>query len=172
MLCDLFAKLHSQGRPHSIRHTKRELERAFDRDFCDIFAEFDEQPLGVGAIAQVYKATLRRELLPAEYSTLPKHEDEQRYVLEDEVPLKLPSQAVAIKILHPGVAKTIARDLKIMAFFARAINALPGAQWLSFPEEVAVFGAMMMSQVDMRIEATNLDQFEHNFRCALARRRD
>lgn len=37
-------------------------------------------------------------------------------------------------------------------------------EWLSFPEEVEVFGTMMMSQVDLRIEANNLETFENNFR--------
>lgn len=37
-------------------------------------------------------------------------------------------------------------------------------EWLSFPEEVTVFGEMMMSQLDLRIEANNLKTFEDNFR--------
>jgi aarF domain-containing kinase len=42
--------------------------------------------------------------------------------------------------------------LKIMMFFAKALNALPGMEWLSFPEEVQVFGQMMMSH--SRLEGT------------------
>jgi len=52
----------------------------------------------------------------------------------------------------------IRRDLKIMMFFAKVLNSLPGMEWLSFPEEVEVFGEMMMSQVDLRIEANNLGE--------------
>lgn len=78
--------------------------------------------------------------------------------------MKIPSAAVAIKVLHPSVEKMIKRDLKIMTFFAAILNALPGMEWLSFPQEVEVFGAMMMSQVDLRIEANNLTTFENNFR--------
>ena len=83
---------------------------------------------------------------------------------EDSAPPTSPSSVLAIKILHPRVDKTIRRDLKIMAIFARMINALPGMEWLSFPEEVAVFGALMTSQLDLRTEARNLLTFEHNFR--------
>lgn len=75
-----------------------------------------------------------------------------------------PNTAVAIKVLHPHVEKTINRDLKIMGFFARVLNAFPGMEWLSFPQEVEVFGSMMRSQLDLREEAKNLDRFEENFR--------
>lgn len=75
---------------------------------------------------------------------------------DDVAPPRVPNAEVAIKVLHPGVEKMIRRDLKIMMFFAKVLNSLPGMEWLSFPEEVEVFGEMMMSQVDLRIEANNL----------------
>lgn len=57
----------------------------------------------------------------------------------------------------------INRDLSIMSFFANVITIFPGMQWLSLPEEVAVFGHMMQDQLDLRIEAENLAKFEKNF---------
>ncbi|GAA5971763.1 hypothetical protein JCM11641_001505 [Rhodosporidiobolus odoratus] len=171
-LCVLFGKLHSQGKPHSIRYTKRVIERAFGLPFAQIFAEFRETPLGIGAIAQVYKAVLNPDLLPDDYLAL-KHTDDpaptarlSRTIApttDDKRPPRVPSAAVAIKVLHPGVEKKIRRDLKIMMGFAKALNALPGMEWLSFPEEVQVFGEMMLSQVDLRIEANNLKLFEQKF---------
>lgn len=83
---------------------------------------------------------------------------------EHSAPMPAPSSAVAIKVLHPRVHKTIERDLKIMGFFARMLDALPGMKWLSFPDEVNVFGEMMKMQLDLRVEASNLDRFEENFR--------
>lgn len=50
-----------------------------------------------------------------------------------------------------------------MSFFANVITIFPGMQWLSLPEEVAVFGHMMQDQLDLRIEAENLAKFEKNF---------
>ena len=46
-------KMHSQGRPHSLAHTKRVIERVFRRAFDEVFETFDETPIGSGAIAQV-----------------------------------------------------------------------------------------------------------------------
>ncbi len=36
-----------------MRHTRRVIERIFQRPFEDVFEEFDETPMGTGAIAQV-----------------------------------------------------------------------------------------------------------------------
>ena len=146
-LCDKMAKLHSNGHPHSFHHTKSVIERAFDLKFDDIFEEFGTTPIGCGAIAQVYKARLKPEILGVD--------------VNDEDAL---STSVAIKVLHPRVRKVIPRDIAIMSIFANMINAIPGMQWISLPEEVAVFGEMMRSQLDLRVEAANLERFDANFR--------
>ena len=52
-LCERMSKLHSNGKPHSLRHTKKVISEAFGMDFADIFEEFGEEPIGCGAIAQV-----------------------------------------------------------------------------------------------------------------------
>lgn len=76
----------------------------------------------------------------------------------------VPSTSVAIKVLHPRVQQTIRRDISIMSLFANVINALPGMEWISLPEEVMVFGEMMNMQLDLRVEAANLERFDVNFR--------
>ena len=152
-----------------MKYTKRVLEKAFNKPFNEIFAEFDETPMGIGAIAQAYKAVLNPDLVPPEYFG-PKYNAQTPRVLplpaaHERAPSEaVPSTTVAIKVLHPNVEKTINRDLKIMGFFARVLNAFPGMEWLSFPQEVDVFGSMMRSQLDLTTEAKNLDKFEENFK--------
>jgi hypothetical protein len=53
ILCERLGQLHSHGKPHSIEHTKSIIEDVFQRKFEDVFEEFDETPIGTGAIAQV-----------------------------------------------------------------------------------------------------------------------
>ncbi|KAH8099256.1 hypothetical protein BXZ70DRAFT_942890 [Cristinia sonorae] len=167
LLCDRLGALHSSGRPHSLRHTKKVIERVFQRPFDEVFEEFGEIPIGCGAIAQVYRATLKNDLIPPSHLT-PKRQNARRKgvipqnILQSPTP-SVPTAAVAVKVLHPRVEKVIRRDLKIMSFFAHAITVLPGVQWLSLPEEVEVFGKMMHEQLDLRIEADNLIQFETKF---------
>ncbi|KAL1760906.1 hypothetical protein FB107DRAFT_269615 [Schizophyllum commune] len=174
LLCERMGSMHSNAHPHPMSHTVAEIEAVFDRPFDEIFEEFDETPIGAGAIAQVYRATLKNGLVPPSYiarrrqaktapvaaitpvippSVLP---------IEDDLPVA-PATAVAIKVLHPRVEKTITRDLTIMTFFANIINWLPGMEWISLPEEVQVFGGMMFQQIDLRHEADNLLTFENNF---------
>ncbi|OCF34760.1 Atypical/ABC1/ABC1-C protein kinase [Kwoniella heveanensis BCC8398] len=157
-LCDKMSKLHSNGKPHSIHHTRRVMEKAFGMKFDDIFEEFGDEPIGCGAIAQVYKATLKPSVFSGGAASSSR---ELQHIGTDS---SEPSNtAVAIKVLHPRVRKTIRRDIAIMSVFANILNTLPGMEWISLPEEVQVFGEMMNSQLDLRVEASNLDRFERNF---------
>ncbi|KAG8975702.1 hypothetical protein FRC05_005220 [Tulasnella sp. 425] len=169
-LCERLGTLHSTTKPHSFAHTKRVVEHAFGMSFDEVFEEFEEQPIGSGAIAQVYRATLRKDVLPPSY-LLPKRPRPRHLkptiaadgVVPPPPPPAIPSGSVAVKVLHPRVDKMINRDLKIMKFFADWIATVPGLQWISLPEEVEVFGEMMREQCDLRGEARNLTRFEKNF---------
>ncbi|TCD66488.1 hypothetical protein EIP91_001313 [Steccherinum ochraceum] len=166
VLCDRLGSLHSSGKPHSLRHTKHVIERIFQRPFHEVFEEFDAVPIGCGAIAQVYRATLKKDLIPPSH-LVPKRHSRRTTVLPPSIMQtptpSVPTATVAVKVLHPKVEKIIRRDLKIMSFFAHALSLVPGVQWLSLPEEVDVFGKMMHEQLDLRIEADNLIEFETKF---------
>ncbi|BFZ60304.1 hypothetical protein YB2330_001340 [Saitoella coloradoensis] len=162
--CELMSKLHSNAAPHSLHATKRIITEAFHgMKFEDIFEEFHDKPLGVGAIAQVYKAKVRPDLRPPQADETDSFRDRFTPLIVQS-PHKIPSDYVAIKVLHPGVEKTVGRDLRIMSFFARVINAIPTMEWLDLPNEVEKFGEMMHLQLDLRIEGVNLATFQENFR--------
>ncbi|KAL4877269.1 hypothetical protein BJY04DRAFT_198454 [Aspergillus karnatakaensis] len=170
-MCSTMSSLHSHAPAHSLRETKRILSKAFHgMPFEDIFEEFDEKPLGVGAIAQVYKAKLKPNLANLADNELTSHPQgfgkfrKNVDVLVKSSPQRVPSSYVAVKVLHPRVERLIRRDLRIMHFFASLINAIPTMHWLSFPDEVAQFGEMMKLQLDLRIEASNLKLFREKFR--------
>ncbi|KJY00877.1 atypical/ABC1/ABC1-C protein kinase [Zymoseptoria brevis] len=169
-MCMIMSSLHSNAPAHSLKVTKKTIERAFGMPFEEIFDEFHEQPLGVGAIAQVYKAKLKPNLAAAEDDTEDVPQTMRARALRTVDPLlkstphRVPSTYVAIKVLHPKIERIVRRDLKIMSFFASVINAIPTMEWLSFPDEVAQFGEMMRLQLDLRIEAANLTLFRTKFR--------
>lgn len=166
------SSLHSNAPAHSLDVTKRTISKAFNGlAFEDIFEEFHEKPLGVGAIAQVYKAKLRPDLnipgataLLDEPAGLRARVRRNVDVLVKSSPQRVPSSYVAIKVLHPRAERIVRRDLRIMMFFARVINAIPTMEWLSFPGEVRKFGEMMRLQLDLRIEAANLSIFREHFK--------
>ena len=162
--------LHSNAPAHSLAVTKRTVENAFGRRFEDIFDEFEEKPLGVGAIAQVYKAKLKPDLavpgseaLSEPPSTLTRQVRKNVDALVKSTPARVPSSYVAIKVLHPHVERLVRRDIRIMGFFASLINVIPTMHWLSLPDEVAQFGEMMRLQLDLRIESANLSIFRKYF---------
>ena len=166
------SSLHSNAPAHSLEVTKKTIVKAFDGlPFEDIFEEFQEKPLGVGAIAQVYKAKLKPNLAAPGDSDLEKSPGNIRQrvrknvnVLVKITPQRVPSSYVAIKVLHPKVERLVRRDLRIMGFFAALINAIPTMEWLSLPDEVAQFGEMMRLQLDLRIESANLSMFRKHFK--------
>lgn len=170
-MCKVMSELHSNAKAHSLRHTRKTIQNAFGgKEFEEIFEEFDEKPLGVGAIAQVYKARLKSNLIPEDSDMDPEAEITLRKRIRRNVdslvkssPQRVPSQYVAIKVLHPGVERNVRRDLKIMGLFAAIINAVPTLEWLDLPNEVANFGEMMRLQLDLRIEAANLSVFRKHF---------
>lgn len=169
-MCAIMSALHSNAPAHSLSVTKETIERSFGMPFDEIFEEFHEKPLGVGAIAQVYKAKLKPDLIAKdkEPANEPQTLTEKAFKTVDPLlkstPQRIPSTYVAIKVLHPKIERIVRRDLKIMGFFAQIINAVPTMEWLSFPDEVAQFGEMMRLQLDLRIEAANLTLFRKNFR--------
>ncbi|KAK8036248.1 ABC1 family protein [Apiospora rasikravindrae] len=171
-MCTIMSKLHSNAPAHHMHNTRRIIEDAFDgRPFEEIFEEFDEKPLGVGAIAQVYKAKLKANLAaPADTDVVEKEAKIRQKVRKNvdtvlkSTPRRVPSTYVAIKVLHPRVERTVRRDLRIMGFFASALNMIPTIEWLSLPDEVVQFGEMMKLQLDLRIEAANLAKFRRNFK--------
>ncbi|ORY61404.1 uncharacterized protein BCR38DRAFT_348346 [Pseudomassariella vexata] len=171
-MCDIMSKLHSNAPAHPMHATRKTIEAAFDgRHFDEIFEEFDEEPLGVGAIAQVYKAKLKPDLAaPADIDVfdspvnISKHVRRSVTTVLKSTPKRVPSSYVAIKVLHPRVERTVRRDLRIMNFFASALNTIPTIEWLSLPDEVVQFGEMMRLQLDLRIEAANLAKFRKNFK--------
>lgn len=143
-LCDEFSKLHSNSKEHSFRQTKKILNETFKGvDFNEIFDEFPEKPIGCGAIAQVYLAKLNEKFIG-------KNNKHDAYV--------------AVKVVHPKVEKNIARDLKIMSFFANMIDVIPTMEWLSLPQEVEQFSILMNLQLDLRIESYNLNRFQDKFK--------
>lgn len=171
-LCDTMSKLHSNAPAHSMKVTRATVEAAFDgRPFEEIFEEFQEKPLGVGAIAQVYKAKLKADLaaphdndVTARSRLLTDNVKHNVHSVLKSSPDRVPSTYVAVKVLHPNMERTVRRDLRIMGFFAAALNAIPTMEWLSLPGEVEQFGEMMKLQLDLRIEAANLARFRQNFK--------
>ncbi|XWS51995.1 hypothetical protein CRYUN_Cryun11dG0029600 [Craigia yunnanensis] len=141
-LCDVLAELHTKAPSHSFSYTKKSVENAFGRKLTEIFANFEEEPLASGSVAQVHRATLK-----------------YRYPGQQTKPI-----VVAVKVRHPGVGEAIRRDFMIINSVAKISKFIPTLKWLRLDESLQQFAVYMMSQVDLAREAAHLSRFIYNFR--------
>lgn len=182
-MCEELNNLHSNSKPHSIKNTKDIICKSFGTEnFDEIFEDFNENPIGVGAIAQVYLAKLNKDFIDKVGEDEERMQLRLRFGADDQgntrkshyrsvierfftIERSSPSKShVAIKVLHPDVEIKINRDLKLMKFFANLIDSIPTMEWLSLPDEVDQFSILMKLQLDLRIEALNLAKFRYNFK--------
>ena len=134
-VCNILSKLQSNVSPHSFHYTRRVLEKQYGKKWEDVFDEFHKTPIGVGAVAQVYKAKI-----------------------------KTIDHPVAIKILHPHAEFLTTLDLIVMHSVTKLLEFIvPDAKWLSLPGEVEVFSSMMHDQLDLNLERGKMDLFIQNF---------
>ncbi len=92
-----------------------------------MFAEIDTDPLASASIAQVHAATLRT------------------------------GERVVLKVLRPGVASLVERDLDIIARLARRTGARVGwARAIGVVNLAEGFAAALREELDFRVEAGNL----------------
>ncbi|XP_022753960.1 probable serine/threonine-protein kinase abkC [Durio zibethinus] len=141
-LCDVLVQLQATAPSHSFSFTKKSIEKAFGQKLTEIFANFEEEPLASGSIAQVHRATLK-----------------YRYPGQQTKPI-----VVAVKVRHPGVSEAIRRDFMIINFVAKLSKFIPTLKWLRLDESLQQFAVYMMSQVDLAREAAHLSRFIYNFR--------
>ena len=71
---------------------------------------------------------------------------------------------VAVKVLHPDFARNVERDLWLMETVAKLLhNSISALQMVNVPSAASTFAHDLRNQADLRLEATNLHKFRHNF---------
>jgi len=82
--CDALAKLRSKVAPMDIETVNAQIEKYLGKPVSELYASFDEKPLGSASIAQVHKAELTD------------------------------GTVVAVKVRRPGIVDTVARDFALI----------------------------------------------------------
>lgn len=153
-ICDRLSALHDHGKTHSWSYTDKALRDAFGEDYPDKGLRVDKNDIiGCGSAAQVYRGTL---VAPRSDST-PLLAEKNRE-----------SRPVAIKVLHPQLARSLERDLWFMRSIADFLHyAIPTERFrmLNLPRATENFASVLRRQEDLRIEADNLKKFRANFYC-------
>lgn len=133
-IADELAKLQDNVPPFPAEQVQAVLLEAYGTDASAVFAEFDPTPVASASVAQVHFATL-------------------------------PSgQPVAVKILRPGIASVIVKDLALLDVAAMLLEKLwADGKRLRPREVVAEFGRHLHNELDLMLEAANCSQLRRNF---------
>ncbi|MGH8719661.1 MAG: ABC1 kinase family protein [Burkholderiales bacterium] len=129
-----FEKLQSSVPPVAFSELLPELEQALGRSPFEIFPELDTSPYASASIAQVHLAKLAD------------------------------GTQVILKIRRPGIRAKIDADLRILAHVAHLIESeLPDSRRYAPVEIAAEFGRSLARELDLAMEARNIDRFAKNF---------
>lgn len=135
------ALLQDRVVPFAGDEARRLIEQALGiQDISDVFASFDLVPLASASIAQVHSAKLK-------------------------VATKAEEQDVVIKVIRPGIAKTIDADLELMeAVAGLAARYLPDGKRLKPVEVIREYRKTLYDELNLEREAANAIQLRRNFK--------
>lgn len=119
--------------PFSMAQAKAEVRRELGRPVEDIFSSFSE-PVAAASLAQVHKAHIAET-----------------------------GEAVAVKILRPGIEKAFRKDIDAFYFAARTIEFLsPASRRLRPMEVITHFEGVVNGELDLRLESSAASEFADN----------
>ena len=119
--------------PFSMAEAKAEIQRELGMPVEKLFSTFSA-PVAAASLAQVHKAHLADT-----------------------------GEAVAIKILRPGIEKAFRRDIDAFYFAARTIEVLsPSSRRLRPMDVITHFEGVVMGELDLRLESSAAAEFAAN----------
>ncbi len=136
-IADELAKLQDQVPPFASEVAVATIERSLGRPLAEIFASFEREPVASASIAQVHFAVVR----------------DSKGALRD----------VAVKVLRPGMAAAIEKDLRLMHMMAGWVEKLSADGKRLRPRDVvAEFDRHLHDELDLVREASSAAQLRRN----------
>ncbi len=103
-----------------------------DRPPTEVFAEIDYSAIAAGSIGQTHKAILKN------------------------------GQAVAVKVLRPGIEKQVERDMALIKDIARLVSTTQFGQRYNITELADEFKTALTTELDFTVEARYTDELRQN----------
>ena len=128
-------KLQSHVKEEPFEAIRKQVEASLNDDLEDVFATLDEKPLAAASVAQVHRATLKRD-----------------------------GREVVLKVLRPGIRDVIENDLDILYFLAGLAERHPELRLVHPRGVVREFERAMTRELDLTHELANIRRFRQNFR--------
>jgi len=121
--------------PVPFNHIRDIIQKELRHPLEDIFAEFAREPMAAASVAQVHLAKL------------------------------FSGEQVAVKVVRPGIDKEIKKDIRLMYAFARRTEkTFEIARIIGAVNLVKEFERTIFKELDMFIEAGNIEKFAKNFK--------
>ncbi|MGO2155731.1 MULTISPECIES: AarF/ABC1/UbiB kinase family protein [Serratia] len=131
---DELDRLHSQASTLSWSELAPQITADLGASPHSLFAEFDETPLAAASMAQIYRARLHS------------------------------GEAVVIKVLRPGLAKTIHADLRLLAYLAETVEQQSPALARYRPRQmVRALATALNHELDLTHEGNNCERVAQQF---------
>jgi ubiquinone biosynthesis protein len=128
-------KLQDAVPPVPFPAIKKVIEEELKRPLSEIFQDFNPTPIAAASVAQVHLAELAS------------------------------GEKLAVKIIRPGIDKQIRQDILLMYYLAEKIEKnFEIGQILGLNNVVKEFERVIFRELDMFIEAGNIEKFLHNFK--------
>jgi ubiquinone biosynthesis protein len=132
--CDALQGLLDNVNPIPIETIFAIVEHEYGRPWRDVFASFDEAPLGSASVSQVHKATL--------------HD----------------GSVAAVKIKRPEADKEFSSDIKILKALARiGVFFSPTLRYIQVRDLVDYFESWTRQDLDFRLEAKNMRRIKEQY---------
>ncbi|VDZ62311.1 Probable ubiquinone biosynthesis protein UbiB [Serratia odorifera] len=131
---DELDRLHSQAAVLPWEALEGQIRADLGADPQQVFAEFDTQPLAAASMAQIYRARLHS------------------------------GEAVVVKVLRPGLAKTIQADLRLLAYLAEVVEQQSPALARYRPRQmIRALATALSHELDLTHEGNNCDRVAQQF---------
>ena len=132
---DEFSKLQDRVPPVPFEEIQAIIERELKQPLVEVFDHFNPQSMAAASVAQVHSAYLKS------------------------------GEKVAVKVIRPGIDKRIRNDIEVMYYFAARIEKrYELGRVLGAINLVKEFERTIFRELDMLIEAGNIERFTQSFK--------
>ena len=114
------------------------IENSLGESVDTLFQSFEREPMASASIAQVHSAVLRNPESPD-------------------------GDNVVVKVIRPGIAKTIRKDISLLYMLARLVRLTADGKRLRPMEVVADYESTIFDELNLQREAANASQLRRNF---------
>lgn len=139
-IIDELRQLQDNVPPFSSDQAIELIEQQLGNPIDDVFAQFDPKPMASASIAQVHAATLHAK----DVTTF--------------------GDQVVVKVVRPGIEKTIEKDLRLLEMMARLFEKYSAdGQRLHPVDVVEDYRHTIFGELNLQTEASNASQIRKNF---------